>query len=62
MTAVVATVTTNAYSKRTIADQSTNASTTAIAIDVMAHGLKISQPDVPVSAAARPPSQNQPAG
>jgi hypothetical protein len=62
MTAVVATVTVSARSNRIIADHSTSASTAAIAIDVMAHGLNISQPGVPVRAAARPPIQNQPGG
>jgi hypothetical protein len=43
-------------------DHNTNASTIAMAMEVMAHGLNISQAGVPVSAAARPPIQNQPAG
>ena len=62
MTAAVAAVTISAYSKRTSAFHSTNASTTAIAMDVTDHGLTISQPGVPVRAAARPPIQNQPGG
>ncbi len=33
-----------------------------MAIEVIAHGLNISQAGVPVSAAARPPIQNQPGG
>ena len=36
--------------------------TIATAIDVIAHGLNISHAGVPVSAAVRPPIQNQPAG
>jgi len=55
-------VTTNAYSNRIIADHNTNAATTAIAIEVIDHGLTISQPGIPVRAAARPPIQNQPGG
>ena len=55
-------VTAHAYSNRIIADQSAIATTTAIAIEVIAQGLYISQPGVPVRAAARPPSQNQPGG
>ena len=62
MTAAVAVVTASAYSNRISADHSANASTTAIASEVMAHGLNISQAGVPVSAAARPPIQNQPGG
>ncbi len=62
MTAAVAVVTASAYSKRISAAHSTNATATAIAIEVMAHGLNISQAGVPVSAAARPPIQNQPGG
>ncbi len=62
MTAAVAVVTISAYSKRISADHNTIASTTAMAIEVMAHGLNISQAGVPVSAAARPPIQNQPGG
>jgi hypothetical protein len=61
-TAAVAVVTISAYSKRISAAHSTIASTTATAIEVMAHGLNISQAGVPVRAAARPPSQNQPGG
>ncbi len=55
-------VTSSAYSKRTIRDHSTSATATAMVIDVMAHGLNISHAGVPVSAAARPPIQNQPGG
>jgi hypothetical protein len=58
----VAVDTTSAYSKRIMLAHNTKASTTAIAIDVMAHGLNISHAGVPVSAASRPPSQNQPGG
>lgn len=61
-TAAVAVVTIRAYSNRTNSDHSTSASTTATAMEVMAHGLNISQAGVPVRAAARPPSQNQPGG
>ena len=40
----------------------TKASTTAIVIEMIAQGLNISHAGVPVSAASRPPSQNQPGG
>lgn len=59
---MVATVTISAYSNRMSADHSVIASTTAIAMETMAHGLNISQAGVPVRAAARLPSQNHPAG
>ena len=62
MAAAVAVATISANSKRISLAQSTKASTTAIAIEVIAQGLNISQAGVPVSAAARPPSQNQPGG
>ena len=62
VTAAVAVVTMSACSKRSILFHKTNAAHTAIASEVMAHGLYISQPAVPVSAARRPPIQNQPAG
>ena len=62
MTAAVAAVTASAYSNRISRDHNTKAIATAIAIDVIAHGLNISHAGVPVSAAARPPSQNQPGG
>ena len=55
-------MTSTAYSKRIIAAHSASAIATAIAIDVMAHGLNISQAGVPVSAASLPPIQNQPDG
>ncbi|CFE39736.1 Uncharacterised protein [Mycobacterium tuberculosis] len=58
----MATVTSKAYSKRIIRHHSTSATATAMAIEVIAHGLNISQAGVPVSAAARPPIQNQPGG
>ena len=60
--AAVAVLTTSAYSKRTIAAHSTKARTIAIVIEATDHGLNISQAGVPVSAASRPPSQNQPGG
>ncbi|SHV69297.1 Uncharacterised protein [Mycobacteroides abscessus subsp. abscessus] len=62
VTAAVAVLTMSAYSKRIILFHKMNAAQTAIAREVMAHGLYISQPEVPVSAARRPPIQNQPAG
>jgi cell division ATPase FtsA len=55
-------VTISAYSNRTIRHHSTSATATAMVIEVMAHGLKTSQPGAPPSAAARPPIQNQPGG
>src|SRR6187200_3399120 len=58
--AAVAVDTISAYSKRIIRAHNTNASETATAMEVIAHGLYISQPGVPVSAPIRPPIQNQP--
>ena len=58
----MAAVTAHAYSNRIIIDHRTKATTTAIAMEVIAHGLYISQAGVDVSAAARPPIQNQPGG
>ena len=43
-------------------DRLGSASTIATVIETIDHGLNISQAGVPVSAAARPPSQNQPGG
>ncbi len=54
--------TTSAYSKRIMSAHNTSASTIATAIDVIDHGLNISHAGVPVSAARRPPIQNQPGG
>ena len=62
VTAAVAVVTISAYSKRIIRHHNTSATATAIVIEVIAHGLNISQPGVPVNAAMRPPIQNQPGG
>lgn len=45
-----------------MAVHSTNAATIAAVIVMTAHGLNISHAGVPVSAATRPPSQNQPDG
>ncbi len=60
--AAVAVDTTSAYSKRIMLAHKTKASTTAIVMEMIAHGLNISQAGVPVSAARRPPIQNQPGG
>ncbi len=60
--AAVAVVTTNAYSKRIIVAHNTNASAMATVIEMIAHGLNISHAGVPLSAAIRPPIQNQPGG
>src|SRR5262245_61518050 len=60
--AAVAVDTISAYSKRIMLAHNTRASTMAIAMEVIAHGLNISQAGVPVSAASRPPIQNQPGG
>src|ERR1700730_17820901 len=60
--AAVAAVTISASSKRISLVHNTNATTIATVIEVMAHGLNISQAGVPVSAAARPPIQNHPGG
>ena len=60
--AAVAVVTIRAYSNRIMLAHNTKATTTATAIEVIAHGLNISQAGVPVNAAVLPPSQNQPAG
>ena len=60
--AAVAVVTISAYSKRIMLAHNTKATTTATVIDVIAHGLNISHAGVPVSAAIRPPIQNQPGG
>ena len=62
VTAAVAVVTTRASSKRIIATHSTSATATAAVIDTIDHGLNISHAGVPVSAAIRPPIQNQPGG
>jgi hypothetical protein len=62
VTAAVAVVTASAYSKRIIAAHNVNATATATASEMIDHGLYISHAGVPVSAAARPPSQNQPGG
>ena len=62
VTAVVAVDTINAYSKRIMLAHSTNATATATVIEMIAHGLNISHAGVPVSAASRPPIQNQPGG
>ena len=62
MTAAVDAVTATAYSNRISCVHNTNATATATANEVIAHGLYISQAGVPVNAAARPPSQNQPGG
>ena len=62
VTAAPARVTASAYSKRIILFHSTSATAAATAIEVMAHGLYISQAGSPVNAAARPPNQNQPGG
>lgn len=59
---MVVIVTIRAYSNRISAVHRANASTTATAIEVTAHGLYISQPGIPARSAARPPSQNQPGG
>ncbi len=60
--AAVAVVTISAYSNRIMLAHNTKAITIATAIEVIAHGLNISHAGVPVSAAVRPPIQNQPAG
>jgi hypothetical protein len=60
--AAVDVATINASSKRISLDHNTNATTIAMVIDVIAHGLNISHAGVPISAAARPPIQNQPGG
>ena len=60
--AAVAVDTISAYSKRIMLAHNTNATTIATAIEVIAHGLNISHAGVPVTAAIRPPIQNQPAG
>ncbi len=62
VTAVVAVDTINAYSKRIMLAHNTNATATAAVMEMIAHGLNISQAGVPVSAAMRPPIQNQPGG
>ena len=58
----VAADTTSAYSKRIMLAHRTSASTIAIVIEMSDHGLNISHPGVPVSAASRPPIQNHPGG
>ncbi len=55
-------MTISAYSNRIIRHHSTSATATAMVIEVIAHGWYISQAGVPVSAAIRPPIQNQPGG
>ena len=60
--AAVAVDTISAYSKRIMFAHNTNARATATVIEMIAHGLNISHAGVPVSAASRPPSQNQPGG
>ena len=60
--AAVAVDTISAYSKRIMLTHNTNARATATVMEMMAHGLNISHAGVPVSAASRPPIQNQPGG
>ena len=62
VTAAVAVETISAYSKRIMLAHNTKAMTIAMVIEVIAHGLNISQAGMPVNAAVRPPIQNQPAG
>src|SRR5829696_10477427 len=57
--AAVAVDTISAYSKRIMFTHNTKASTTAIVIEMIAQGLNISHAGMSVSAASRPPSQNQ---
>lgn len=58
----MAVATISAYSKRIIAAHNTNAAVIAMVMEMMAHGLNISQPGMPVRSASRPPIQNQPGG
>ncbi len=60
--AAVAVETIRAYSKRTMLAHNTNANTTAMVIEMIAHGLNISHAGMPVRSASRPPIQNQPGG
>ena len=60
--AAVAVATISAYSKRIMAAHNTNARAMAMVMEMMAHGLNISHAGVLVSAASRPPIQNQPGG
>src|SRR5882757_9472498 len=60
--AAVAVETISAYSKRIMLAHNTKASTIAIVMEMMAHGLNISQAGVSVSTASLPPIQNQPGG
>ena len=52
----------NAYSKRIMLAHNTNATAIAAVIEMIAHGLNISQAGVPVRTARRPPIQNHPGG
>ncbi len=60
--ATVAVLTASAYSKRISAAHNTNATTAAAVMEMIDHGLNISQAGMPVRSARRPPSQNQPGG
>ena len=62
MAATVAVDTASASSKRIIAAHNTSATAAAAVMEMIAHGLNISQAGMPVRSASRPPSQNQPGG